>query len=123
MRIEGLAHADGCQLPECVGDVLGEELRDEGDNCAGEALCCVRPVLRPGAQGGDEDAPERLQGEGVLARLARAGVGQRGDGDDDSFGDVDEQRGYLRLGAGELCGSAPANSAAASASLASTARR
>jgi hypothetical protein len=53
---------------------------------------------------GHEDAPEGLQGAGVLARLARAGVGQRGDRDDDPRRDVDEQLGHPRFGAGELAG-------------------
>ncbi|MFJ5726138.1 hypothetical protein [Streptomyces sp. NPDC093149] len=46
---------------------------------------------------------DRLQGEGVVARL-RVEAAQRGDGDDDPFGDVREQRGHPRLGGDELGG-------------------
>jgi hypothetical protein len=53
------------------------------------------------------DASESLQGEGVRARLARLRAGQRGDGDDDPFGDVDEQLGHPRLAAGEIAGGWP----------------
>ncbi|WP_186785330.1 hypothetical protein [Streptomyces misionensis] len=91
MRIEGLAHADGLQLAQGVGDVLvvvGEELRGEVDDGAGDALHRVRPGPRPVPQRGHEDAPQGLQGEGVLARLARVRAGQRGDRDDDPGGDV-----------------------------------
>ncbi|MEV0281304.1 hypothetical protein AB0I22_33650 [Streptomyces sp. NPDC050610] len=45
-----------------------------------------------------------FQGEGVRARFARVRAGQRGDGDDYPRGDVDEQLGHPRLGAGELAG-------------------
>ncbi|MFJ8187930.1 hypothetical protein [Streptomyces sp. NPDC096105] len=70
----------------------------------GDALRRVRPGLRPDPQRGHEDAPEGLQGEDVLARLAGPGAGQRGDRDDDPGGDVGEQFRHPRLGAGELVG-------------------
>ncbi|MFI8308463.1 hypothetical protein ACIF80_34710 [Streptomyces sp. NPDC085927] len=97
----------GLQLAQSVGDVLvvlGEELQGEVDDGAGDAFRRVRPGLRPGPQRGHEDAPEGLQSEGVRARLARFRAGQRGDGDDDPFDDVDEQLGHPRLAAGELAG-------------------
>ncbi|MEU5714086.1 MULTISPECIES: hypothetical protein [Streptomyces] len=107
MRIEGLAHADGLQLAQGVGDVfvvLGEELLREVDDGAGDALRRVRSGLRPGSQRGHEDPPEGLQGEGVRARLAGLRAGQRGDRYDDAFGDVDEQLGHPRCNTGELVG-------------------
>ncbi|QXE38785.1 hypothetical protein KQY30_35890 [Streptomyces sp. GMY02] len=86
--------------------VLSEELRGEVDDRAGDALRRVRPGLRPDPQGGHEDAPQGLQGEGVLARLTRVRAGRRGDRDDDPGGDVDEQLGNPRLRAGELASGA-----------------
>ncbi|CAL9677518.1 hypothetical protein SUDANB1_08195 [Streptomyces sp. enrichment culture] len=71
---------------------------------AGDALRRVRPGLRPDLQRGHKDAPQGLQGEGVLAWLARVRAGQRGDRDDDLRRDVDEQLGHPRLRAGELAG-------------------
>ncbi|WP_406351354.1 hypothetical protein OHB56_02455 [Streptomyces sp. NBC_01635] len=65
------------------------------------------PACRQGlavAQLGDdphEPGPGRLGG---LARLVRLGAGQRGDGNDDPLGDVDEQLGHPRFSAGELAG-------------------
>jgi hypothetical protein len=53
--LEGLAHADGLQLVQGVGDVLvvlGEELLREVDDGAGDALRRVRPGLRPDPQRG-----------------------------------------------------------------------
>jgi hypothetical protein len=69
-----------------------------------DALRRVRSGLLPGAQGVQEDASERLQGEGVIARLARVRAGQRGERDDDPFGEVHEQRGHPRFGGHELGG-------------------
>uniref|UniRef100_UPI002F90AD8C hypothetical protein n=1 Tax=Streptomyces sp. NBC_01562 TaxID=2975879 RepID=UPI002F90AD8C len=51
-----------------------------------------------------EDAPERLQGEGVRARIALGGAGQRGDRGNDAIGDVYEQLAQPRLGAREHAG-------------------
>lgn len=84
--------------------VLGEQLLREVDDGAGDALGRVRPGLRPDPQRGHEDAPEGLQGEGVLARLAGLRAGQRGDRDDDPRRGVDEQFGHPRFSAGELAG-------------------
>lgn len=62
---------------------------------------------RPGfVQGGHEDAADRLQGEGVVVGL-RVEAAQRGDRDDDAFGDVREQRGYPPKGVAVPCRAAP----------------
>ncbi|WP_186319322.1 hypothetical protein [Streptomyces sp. SAJ15] len=102
-----MAHADGLQLGEGIGDVLvvlGEELRGEVDDRASDALRRIRPGMGPDPQRGHEDASEDLQGEGVLERLARVRAGQCGDRDDDARRDVDEQLGHPWLGASELAG-------------------
>ncbi|MEW2577796.1 hypothetical protein [Streptomyces syringium] len=69
----------------------------------GEVPGLAWPGLRPGSRSGDEDAPECLPGEGVRARLARVRARQRGDRDDDPFGNVEDLR-YPQLGADELAG-------------------
>jgi hypothetical protein len=58
VRVEGLAHADGRQLAVNIGDAFVVLLHDEVDDGAGDALRRVRPGLRPGPQGGHEDALE-----------------------------------------------------------------
>ncbi|MFC8494788.1 hypothetical protein ACFUJU_29135 [Streptomyces sp. NPDC057235] len=105
MRLKGLAHADDLQFVQGVGDVLtvfvGEDVRDEVDDCAGDAFRSARPGLhRPVAQGGHEDPPDGLQGEGVVAQV-RVEIAQGGDRDDDPLGDVDEHRRHLWMGVGE----------------------
>ncbi|WP_331734951.1 hypothetical protein OG974_30165 (plasmid) [Streptomyces sp. NBC_00597] len=105
MRIEGLAEADGFHVAQDFGDGLPavlhrEELPYEGDDRVGDAFHCVRPGLRPGAQGGREDPSDGLQCEGVVTRL-RVDAAQPGDREDDPLRDVREQYGHPRIGAGE----------------------
>ncbi|MFD8220839.1 hypothetical protein ACFV2U_46060 [Streptomyces sp. NPDC059697] len=109
VRIEGLAQGGGHQLLQGVRDVLvvlGEDLRGEADDGAGDGIRRVCPGVRaPDAQGVQEDGPEFLQGERAHARHAVLCGDQRGDRDDDAVGDVYEQGGHLRLLCRELdCG-------------------
>ncbi|KMS91043.1 hypothetical protein ACZ91_11800 [Streptomyces regensis] len=115
--MQGLADADGLQLAQDIGDVLvvlGEDLRDEGDDGAGDALLASGP-RHAGTQGGDGDVSEGLRGEGVRARLAPLGP--------DSAVRVTMICSATSTSSAGIRGSVLVNSVAASASSASMARR
>jgi hypothetical protein len=118
VRIEGLAHANGLQLAQCVGDVLvvlREELRGEVDDRAGDALRRARPGLRPDPQRVTKTRPRASR-----AKVSSDGSPASGPGSAVTGTTI---RVATSTSSSGIRGSAPANSRAASTSSAWTARR